>query len=212
MYTSQATGPDPSAVQDHSLHWDSSVWLQRLHHNYYSCGEYNLDVISILPENQRLFCCQNLSILLNRFIFFPLKPAPSFFFFSFFLFYSLYSASKCTLSPFHFFFRTVSLLPHKPVHHGFISLYSLSLMDYVVAEIQVPSHYQIHLFFSPSKEWEIICVIWRDWDMYFFLLYKNIEATVRTKTTELGKYRFGCLTNQLDSIETKQTHTGQNKL
>ena len=125
---------------------------------------------------------------------------------SLFLFYSLYSAGKCTLSPFHFFFRTVSLLLHEPVHHGFISLYSLSLMDYVVAEIQVPSHYQIHLFFLPPKEWEIICVIWETGICISFFYTKNIEATVRTKTTELGKYRFGCLTNQLDSVETKQIH------
>ena len=124
---------------------------------------------------------------MDSFFFFPLKPATSFFFF---LFYSLYSAGKYTLSPFYFFFRTVSLLLHEPVYHGFISLYSLSLMNYVVAEIQVPSHYQIHLFFLPPKEWEIICVIWETGICIYFFYTKN-------------KYR-GCSKNKDNRIRQVQ--------
>ena len=70
------------------------------------------------------------------------------------------------------------------------SHYTLSLMNYVVAEIQVPSRYQIHLFFLPPKDWEIICVIWETGICIYFFYTKN-------------KYR-GCRKNKDNRIRQVQ--------
>lgn len=125
-------------------------------HNHYSCGEYNLDKISILPENQKFVCLScGLSILLNILALFPWHHISHFhicfFFHSPFATGKLHSNSLSlpSLGQFHYCFMSQSPWLH---------LITALLLDQLCwcwdTSIRLKPNACRHLFFLPPKEWE----------------------------------------------------------